>query len=301
MCDPSDPGPRGWPGAGRRPFPSSGASASPQPEDASGPRLRPSVAPTARPSVAGLTNCLCWSSRRGVVSGRCSKPALAGTLSTPLLHSHRELAEPITEAKKTETGARRTEGARRRCETCAGPLGRREARGFDQPSRQRCLHGLTVLRRRQPVVVHRVVKPMTSLTEGPVRAISAPGRKPLIDLTGAAHLMVRGVLCLRLRAGRLRRSFSAAVSGGCAARVATTPEKTRGTFGARIGPQCCIDLWKQDSRPSQSGNRGGGGYEIRTREDSEPSKSPNSLDYASLTTCFRSTSRRHVESPSGAR
>ena len=32
---------------------------------------------------------------------------------------------------------------------------------------------------------------MTSLNDGPVRANSAPG-KPLIVLTGAAHLMVRG-------------------------------------------------------------------------------------------------------------
>ena len=116
---------------------------------------------------------------------------------------------------------------------------------------------------------------MTSLKDGPVRAISAPG-KPLIVLTGAAHLMVRGASCLRLRAGATpRHADPRRPRPGPRALGREHATKTRGTLGARIVQRSSINPRKEDSRPSQSGNRGGGGYEIRTREGVNPTRFPS--------------------------
>ena len=117
---------------------------------------------------------------------------------------------------------------------------------------------------------------MTSLNDGPVRAISAPGRKPLIVLTGAAHLMVRGAHACVCGAGVTPRHPDP--GRPCQGRSSARGEhatKTRGTLGARIVLQSAINPRKEDSRPSQSGNRGGGGYEIRTREGVNPTRFPS--------------------------
>ena len=112
---------------------------------------------------------------------------------------------------------------------------------------------------------------MTSPNDGPVRAISAPG-KPLIVLTGAAHLMVRGASCLRLRAGATpRHADPRRPRPGARVLGREHATKTRGTNRdvERHQPP------KKDSHPSQSGNRGGGGYEIRTREGVNPTRFPS--------------------------
>ena len=116
---------------------------------------------------------------------------------------------------------------------------------------------------------------MTSLNDGPVRAISAPG-KPLIVHRRRAHLMVRGALCLRLRAGATpRHADPRRPRPGARVLGREHATKTRGTLGARIVQRSSINSRKEDSRPSQSGNCGGGGYEIRTREGVNPTRFPS--------------------------
>ncbi len=87
---------------------------------------------------------------------------------------------------------------------------------------------------------------MTSLNDGPVRAISAPGRKPLIVLTGAAHLMVRGAhACV---CGSARPHVTQIQGGHAGARSKLGGEratKTRGTLGARIVRQRAINPTKK--------------------------------------------------------
>ena len=51
--------------------------------------------------------------------------------------------------------------------------------------------------------------------------------------------------------------------------------ETRGTLGARIVLQGAKSPENEDSRPGQGGNRGGGGYEIRTREGVNPTRFPS--------------------------